>query len=58
MVAKSEELMVRSVASELLGAQLRRFFRPEGAVYRSPGQRPGVEVTTSPEKPCRGDLVP
>ena len=34
-----------------------RLFRPEGALYRSPGQRPGSHGPTTPfPEPCRGDL--
>ena len=34
-----------------------RLFRPEGALYRSPGQRPGSHDLATPfPEPCRGDL--
>ena len=34
-----------------------RLFRPEGAPYRSPGQRPGSRGPSTPfPEPCRGDL--
>ena len=34
-----------------------RLFRPEGALYRSPGQRPGSHGPTTPfPEPSRGDL--
>ena len=52
----TDRTAVYPLRTETSAEQPHGFFRPEGALYRSPGQRPGFCDTIPFPKPCRGAL--